>query len=261
MRRYLSEFILFMVVSLSLVYLFYRYQAPLAYFIKSFLPDKLDPRSRNLTSFGIHIPEQYSVHGLDISHYQGAIDWPDVKRMNLEGISFQFVYMKATEGKEQKDAFFDVNWKKAKEYGLLRGAYHFYRPEVKSTVQAQHFIQTVALDSGDLPPVLDIEVQSPYGDDNLRRGLTNWLRLVEAHYGIRPLIYTNLNFYEKHLEGHFHQYQFWIAQYGRYDTKMNRARWWFWQYSNQGKVNGIAGEVDFNAFQGDLVRLKAICLP
>ena len=144
---------------------------------------------------------------------------------------------------------------------LIRGAYHFYQPNIKSTLQAEHFINTVKLQSGDLPPVLDIEITGKYSNDNMRRGLKNWLKLVEAHYGIRPIIYTNLNFYKKYLKNHFDGYSFWIAQYNRTDISLSTDQWVFWQYSNQGKVNGIAGSVDFNAFQGSLQELKSLCVP
>lgn len=242
--------------------IFARYGKQIEHYVKKLLrSEQNDRRSRNLTDFGIYIPRQYQVHGIDISHHQQDIDWEDLSSMNINGISFQFVYIKATEGDSHRDRLFATNWQSAKEYGLIRGAYHFYQPDIKSDFQADHFISTVQLETGDLPPVLDIEITGSYSVENLRKGLKNWLRIVEAHYKIKPIIYTNLNYYRKYLAGHFSEYKFWIAQYERSETNLPDHKWYFWQYSNQGKANGIAGLVDFNAFQGNLEELKAICIP
>lgn len=183
--------------------------------------------------------------------------------MKIRGTRIDFVFMKATEGNELKDRLFQKNWAAAKWEGLLRGAYHFYRPHIKSTLQAKHFIKTVKMVKGDLPPVLDIETRGPYSEANMRQGLKNWLSIIERHYGVKPIIYTNLNFYKKYLKGHFPEHYFWIAQYrppGSFRTSpgLDSERWLFWQHSDQGLVNGVAGKVDFNVFQGNRRALEAL---
>lgn len=220
--------------------------------------DSKDQRNRNLTSFGIQVPTQYEVHGIDVSHYQELIDWSDVASMKISGITLQFAFIKATEGDEKVDSFFEYNWKESKRNKLLRGAYHFYRPNINSRLQAQNFINTVKMKAGDLPPVLDIEVTGKYSMNNTRQGLKNWLKIIENHYGVKPIIYTNLNYYKKHLAGHFEDYPLWIAQYGRADITLNTNQWTFWQYSDQGQVNGIGGNVDFDAFNGNFKELKKL---
>ncbi len=220
-----------------------------------------DHRNRNLRDFGITVPTSFGVHGLDVSRYQKNIDWSDVAKMNIDSISFKFAFIKATEGEEKVDNYFTRNWRESKKVGLYRGAYHFYRPDVPSSKQAKNFIKNVTLQSGDLPPVLDIEVTGRYSMDNTRKGLKNWLRLIKEHYQITPIIYTNAHFYRQHLQGHFDNYPVWLARYGENPPQVESKQWMFWQYSNEGKVNGIAGPVDFNVFRGDSTELRLIAKP
>src|SRR6516225_7625957 len=108
-------------------------------------------------AFGIEIPTKYSVHGIDVSRYQEYINWDTVRAVNVDNVQINFAYVKATEGLEDKDEFFDRNWKRMKGAGLTRGAYHFFLATKSGKDQAWNFIHTVKLESGDLPPVLDIE--------------------------------------------------------------------------------------------------------
>jgi lysozyme len=221
--------------------------------------DEVD-QSKNLKNFGIPIPSKYTVHGIDISRYQNKINWKEVKKMKVDSIKINFVYIKASEGKTRIDRYFDFNWENAKKHNLIRGAYHFYRPQVNSKLQADNFISNVKLEKGDLPPVLDIELLATgYHIDNTVKGLKNWLKIVENHYHIKPIIYTNIDFYNKYLANKgFDSYPLWIAHYYEKKVKLNQ-RWHFWQHNDKGKVNGIKGDVDFNVFNGDLHELKALC--
>lgn len=242
-------------------YLVFFYPEVFAYlgFIK-----KNDTQGRNyyLYDFGISLPNEYSIHGIDVSRHQGEIDWKAVSEMNIRGIKIDFVFIKATEGKDYKDRFFQYNWQRVKEQKLRRGAYHFYQPNTNSNHQAKLFINQVTLESGDLPPVLDIEQTGKYSIQNLREGLRNWLLIVEKEYGMKPIIYTNQNFYRDYLKGHFTQYTFWIARYGNEIPRYPSSdRWFFWQHSDQGLVNGIAGKVDFNVFNGNEDALRKLCKP
>ncbi len=115
-------------------------------------------------AFGIEIPTNYAIHGIDVSKYQDVIDWESVKEMNVEGVQLQFAFIKATEGNNNEDRYFKRNWRKAKDAGITRGAYHFFIATKSGKTQAENFIKTVDLQPGDLPPVLDVE--QSYGVPN-----------------------------------------------------------------------------------------------
>lgn len=199
----------------------------------------------------------YAVHGIDVSHYQSQINWDTIAVQNLD-----FAFVKASEGESISDSLFCNNWDAIKRVGMKRGAYHFFRPTVPALNQAHNFISQVRLEPGDMPPVLDIEVVDGVDGKTLRENLRSWLQIVERYYNIRPIIYTNLNFYQKYIDEYFDEYPVWIA---RYNTKKpylgNDRNWLFWQYGNRGKLAGINGFVDFNVFDGTLLELHNLCIP
>jgi lysozyme len=206
------------------------------------------------------IPTGYIVHGLDVSMYQGAIDWDRLGKIN-KTLPVSFVIMRATMGGLGQDREFRRNWRSATEKGLVRGAYHYYNPNVNSTLQAENFILTVDLDRGDLPPVLDIEKLSTVQDvEALRRGVLNWLQLVEKHYGVRPILYSGANFYSSYLADYFAHYPLWVANYRPLKRPIS-SEWIIWQFTEKGTMTGIRGFVDMNVFNGsrkefDALRLK-----
>lgn len=196
----------------------------------------------------------FEVHGIDVSHYQSAIDWPAVA---AEGIDFGFV--KATEGQDMQDSIFCENWQAMRTTGIVRGAYHFFRPGTSAVAQARHFIETVHLEYGDLPPVLDIEVLDEVSPNLMVTRLKIWLEMVELAYGIRPIIYTNMKYYNQHLADHFPDYKVWIARYSNSRPSLLEQRDWdFWQYGNRGQIPGIDGPVDLNVFQGTYQDLETL---
>ncbi|MBL7813507.1 MAG: glycoside hydrolase family 25 protein [Saprospiraceae bacterium] len=197
----------------------------------------------------------YEVHGIDISHYQSNVQWDVVA---AQGISFAFV--KATEGKQHIDKEFQRNWEQMRQHGIKRGAYHFFRPSVDGEVQARNFIQSVDMRYGDLPPVLDIEIDEDLPREVVVRQMRAWLYWVELEYSIKPIIYTSYKFYNKFIVGEFEKYPIWIAKYGGDAPRLGASKWWFWQYGNRGKLNGIDGYVDFNVFYGSREELERICL-
>ncbi len=211
--------------------------------------------------FGIPIPTQYGIHGIDVSRYQQSISWASVKNMNVRGIQLDFAFIKATEGVSRVDPLFKRNWRKAKEAKVVRGAYHFFIPGKDGRLQAAHFIKTVKLVAGDLPPVLDIEHYRRGGDESLKTELKEWLQMVEEHYGIKPIIYTNADFYKHHLGDDFDAYPLWVAHYLQKHRPRIKRPWSFWQHSEQGRVNGILSKVDFNVFNGDTVAFQSLLLP
>jgi lysozyme len=197
--------------------------------------------------------------GLDVSEYQGKIDWELVE--SIEGdYPIEFVFIRATAGNDREDEQFDENWLGAKKRKMIRGAYHYYRPNENSLEQAKLFIKTVRLRKGDLPPVLDIE-KLPKGQslDSLKIGLRRWLKAVEAHYKVKPIIYTGEKYYDDFLKEDFSDYLFWIANYNFYREKIE-GDWLFWQFTEKASVSGIKGSVDINIFNGDVEQLGFITM-
>ena len=199
----------------------------------------------------------YNVHGIDISHYQSQINW---EKVAADGIQFAFV--KATEGKTFYDTLFCKNWEGMEKVRLYRGAYHFFRPTINAHRQAENFKEIVEMKPGDLPPVLDVEVTDGASKIEIINGVRTWLYLAEIHYNVKPILYTNQNFYNDYLAGHFDDYPIWIARYSRWlspniDTEKD---WTFWQYGNKGRIDGIYGDVDFNVFRGNIFELDQMTL-
>lgn len=189
----------------------------------------------------------YDVHGVDVSHYQGRVDWSKVAAQDIH-----FAFLKATEGLTYRDSLFARNWAALDTLGIRRGAYHYFHADRSAQQQAFNFIQTVRLYPGDLPPVVDVEVTKDASPVQLRRHLQTWLTMVETHYRRRPVIYTYQKFYNQHLSGYFDDYPLWIARYNAHETPAltDRRPWHFWQYGERGRVAGIDGPVDLNVFHG-----------
>lgn len=197
----------------------------------------------------------YSVHGIDVSAYQGHIDWPRVAANNV-----RFAFIKATEGVTLRDPRFPRNWREARKAGVFRGAYHYFQPNYDGAQQANLFVRTVPLQPGDLPPVLDVEAPDFHDVAVMRRNIATWLRLVERHYGARPILYSNYSFYRRYLAGHFDKYPLWLAHYEVAQPALAREKWIIWQHSDESYVPGIRGTVDFNVLQGNYNNLLALRL-
>lgn len=212
-------------------------------------------------TFGVEIPGSYEVHGIDVSRHQRDINWEAVRKMRHEDIELSFAFIKASEGRTVVDQYFKSNWKKAKDAGMLRGAYHFFRPHLTADEQASLFFKMVPkLEVGDLPPVLDIEMRGSCPPARLKRNLKRWLVLTEQKYGITPIIYTNYGFYKNYLTGkEFKKYPLWIAHYKTADLNVKLSNWHFWQHSDRGRVDGIRGTVDFNVFKGQQDEILQLC--
>jgi lysozyme len=236
LRSLLILFLLFSFISVATYYAIHFITAP--------------PRV-NYPIFGIYIPPGYSIHGIDVSHYQHAINWRDVKAMQVKDIKIGFVFIKATEGIGKIDEDFRRNWLRAKEENIPKGAYHYFIAGKSGSAQAQNFIEIVKLEKNDLPPVLDVEQANGVEASDIRNQVKMWLNKIEQHYKIKPIIYTNIDFYNNYLNETFDNYPFWIAHYLQpVKPRLNR-KWLFWQHSEKGHVNGIGSTVDFNIFAGD----------
>ena len=205
-------------------------------------------------------PEGYEIHGIDISHHQGEIDW-EVLRNNgmIDKYPVRFVMIKATEGASTLDRRFKENFHQAREYGFVRGAYHFWSTTSSGRAQAEYFLSNVQLEEGDLPPVLDVERKpKTQTTEEFKESVLTWLRLVERHYGVKPIIYTYYKFKMAYLsDSVFDAYPYWIAHY--YVDKVEyKGKWKFWQHTDCGRLPGIKGYVDFDIYNGsyyDLLRL------
>ena len=188
--------------------------------------------------------------GFDVSEYQSKINWEQIYHIE-EAFELSYVFIRATAGKDRIDSRFEENWKGAKARKLIRGAYHYYRPNENSKEQATNFINNVTLQKGDLPPVLDIEkLPKTQSVERLKVGLRNWLTAVEKHYGVKPIIYSGESYYKDFLKEEFSAYPLWIANYNFWRNDLE-SDWQFWQFTEKAKIEGIDGMVDLNIFNGD----------
>jgi lysozyme len=202
---------------------------------------------------GVAAARMHAVQGIDVSKYQLEIDWKEVKRAGT-----RFAFIKATEGGDHLDSSFRDNWEGAREAGVPRGAYHFVFWCRPAKDQIRWFIRNVPKDPDALPPVLDVEWNGKSrcpstSPERARAKMREMLQAFEAHYGKKPIIYTDITFHEDVLEGtrEFDDYPFWIRSvaakpHHRYENR----QWEFWQFTATGRVPGITGDVDRNAFYG-----------
>lgn len=212
-----------------------------------------------LKAYGVCMPAGFHIHGIDMSHHQGDIDWKRLAQTRRGQFPVHFIFMKASEGGDYGDRVFQANFDSAKAYGFIRGAYHFYNPKTDPVRQADFFINSVKLDTGDLPPVLDIEKR---GKDarTLRRDLKIWLDRIESHYKVKPILYTSYKFKTRYLnDSVFNSYPYWIAHY-YVDSVEYKGAWKFWQHTDVGTLPGIQEKVDLNIFNGSLEELKQITI-
>jgi lysozyme len=195
----------------------------------------------------------YSVRGIDVSNHQRQIDRQSVARSG----EYTFAFIKATEGKSYKDAYFQENWRGAGKYGLQRGAYHFYIEDLSGVEQADNYISMVPEEAGMLPPVLDLEVN---GRDRqaMVREIKIFLDRLAQHYGMKPIIYTDHERYAEYIQGNFEGYPIWMTDTLTPIQWSNTRNWTFWQYCSRGHVAGITEYVDLNVFYGNKDQLRAL---
>ncbi len=202
---------------------------------------------------GVAKAHRYPVHGIDVSKWQGEVDWFQVKRA---GTAFAFI--KATEGGDHLDERFHRNWDGARRAGIPRGAYHFVFWCRPAEEQAAWFRQNVPADADALPPVLDVEwnghsrtCPKKIDPELARRKIDIMLKAMEAHTGKKPIIYTDITFHAEVLEGHYKDYRFWLRSVAAEPhERYNDRPWKVWQFTTTGQVPGIAGAVDRNAYAG-----------
>lgn len=186
-------------------------------------------------------------HGIDVSKFQGAIDWKRVA--NDENI--QFVYIKASEGASSVDARYKENFSKAKKAGLKVGSYHYFLGWKPAKEQFDNFNRYVDRSKQDLIPMVDVELM---GNRNVSRELlqsrlAEFMQLVKEEYGKYPLLYSQYRFYNDNLAPEFNKYFIFIARYSSKEPTLKGAgKYNIWQYSEKGRVDGIKGAVDLDRF-------------
>lgn len=188
-----------------------------------------------------------SVRGIDVSDYQPNVNWRVVADSGVV-----FAVVKATEGRTFVAETFAGNWQAIKECGMVRGAYHFFRPKLDPKEQADNFLKTVKLEPGDLPAVFDIETLDGLSVKEVKDKMIIWLNIVEKATGMLPIIYTYPGFWQQLAANDFTAYPLWIAHYTTAAAPTIPGGWksWvFWQYTDNGKVDGVAGGVDVNLYE------------
>ncbi|MER3433535.1 MAG: glycoside hydrolase [Leptolyngbya sp. ERB_1_1] len=196
--------------------------------------------------------------GIDVSTYQGDVDWTTVAS---QGVFYGFA--KATEGATSRDDKFARNWSVMRSVGMVRGAYHFFRPGKDPAVQADNFLKTVqSIEAFDLPAVLDLEIDDGLSAATVIDRALKWLDILEAKTGRKPILYTFPVFWEDKLGNpkQFSKYPLWVANFGTGSPYVPStwSRWTFHQFSESGTLRGIAGNVDLNNFNGDLDGLQKL---
>jgi lysozyme len=201
----------------------------------------------------------YEVKGVDVSHHQGEIGW-----QSLRASGIRFAYIKATEGAHFRDTRFADNWRRSREAGVLRGAYHFFSLCKTGAEQAANFIATVPNEAGSLPHALDAEQMEPCSSGrqpaNPVAEIVAFLDATEKHFGRRPVIYTTREFHGAYLSkaqraGRLDKESFWLRSL-HLPPRFGGKPWTLWQYHNRGSRPGIDGPVDLNAFNGSSVEFE-----
>jgi lysozyme len=192
--------------------------------------------------------------GIDVSHFQGEVDW---RAVAAAGVRFAFI--KATEGLADIDPRFAQNWQQSRAAGLLRGAYHFLHPNLDAGQQAAHFLSVVTLDDDALPPALDVEVTGGVDPAALTACIEAWLGSVEAVLRCKPVVYTDPSFWRQNVGADLGAYPLWLACYATTpDIPATWPGWTFWQHSDSGSVEGIAGPVDLDTCQLSYDQLRQL---
>lgn len=205
-------------------------------------------------------PDPWKVWGVDVSSYQGDVDWAVLRD---QGVDFAFI--KATEGSGTADRYFEANWKNAHAAGVLAGAYHFFSYDSPGETQADNFIAQVPVTAGALPPVVDIEfygdkAQDPPAREAVAAILDPLLERLEAKYGQKPILYATYRSYQLYLQGSYEDYPLWITRPLLAPVDKD---WTFWQYSHSARLPGYQGSeerIDLNVFRGSIDELRAMGL-
>lgn len=203
------------------------------------------PNKNHSTFFDADIPAGYQSIGLDVSHHQGEMNWDLLFESLPENVNIDFVYLKATEGKDHIDTQWKTNRKQLINKKVKHGAYHFFSTKKFPKPQAEHFLAHYDYQKTDLPPVLDVETEG-FSDADLIAKMKTWLTMVEEATGVQPIIYTSKHFYTTKFKSEFKNYKFWIAAYSGRPSIMKRENIIHWQFTDKASVPGTNEFVDLN---------------
>ncbi len=196
--------------------------------------------------------------GIDVSSYQGVIDWPAVKASGVV-----FAYIRASDGMTYPDTTFAANWANARTAGVLRGAYQFFREDEDPVAEADFFLTMMGpLEPDDLPPVIDVETADGQSQSDVVVNIGKWLDEVQTGSGRKPMVYAGLYSWPTLTGGTsaYADYSLWVPQYGPTCPTLPSpwTNWAFFQYSDNVATPGIpAGGVDGDTFNGDMNALEA----
>jgi lysozyme len=192
--------------------------------------------------------------GIDVSYYQESIQW---KKVRHSGVLFAFV--RVSDGLSVEDPLFAQNWAGAKHAGLLRGAYQHFRPDESAQAQADLMIAALAADPGELPPVIDVEVDGGKTPRQIADRVRTWVARVRDRLRVEPIIYTGPDFWRDKVGGaDLADQPLWVAHYTRTCPTVPPPweTWTFWQHTDSGQVPGIEGPVDLDVFAGNFSQLE-----
>ena len=191
---------------------------------------------------------QAQYDGIDISSYQGYIDWAKVSSDK----DIRFVYIKATEGATYRSPHYAHNITQARRYGLFVGSYHYLTSTSSVEEQFNNFSTLALSDVQDLIPMLDVEVRGDWSRSELIDSVDKFCQLVEDHYGVQPMIYSTMGFYNKNLTPHFNKHHLYIGRYSNSEPEINwEGEYTIWQYSETGIIPGIDAYVDLCRYRKD----------
>ncbi len=207
----------------------------------------------------IKIPAQYKNWGIDVSKHNGEIHWDKVSKTLIDTTHISFAFVKATEGYWYIDPEFLDNWHSCEDEKITRSAYHFFRPNNNIRLQAWLYCMTVHIKKGDLPPVLDLESDDGISDVEVLENARIWLQIVENHYDMKPIIYTNLKYFNRIVKGNLENYPLWFAQYrGEKPNLSDDTNWDIWQMSDKYNIEGINEKVDLNVLNPSFDYLESL---
>jgi lysozyme len=208
----------------------------------------------------VKLPPGYDIYGIDISHHQKHIDWDKVSNSTLENKKLSFAIIKATEGKSWIDPLYQHNNKNLTKIASHKGVYHFFLPNSSPEAQAENYIKNVKLSKGDFPPIVDAEYIGKANPKVFRDNLKKMLDILEAHYKVKPIIYTMPGIHKGYFNGEFDNYPFWIAHYGVKSPRFDQKAWKIWQFTDKGRIEGIKTAVDLNVFCCDSIEFKKLLI-
>lgn len=209
--------------------------------IKRWIRHRVRPNTRTT------IVDSKEYNGIDVSKYQGNINWQKV----AQDQKIQFVYVKASEGATRVDQKYSENIRKAREAGLKVGSYHYFIGRKSAREQFVNFNRYVVRSQQDLIPMVDVEElgNRTVSRRELQRNLMDFMQLVKDEYGKYPLLYSQYGFYNKQLAPEFNRFYIFIARYGKREpTLKGGGKYNIWQFTEKGHIDGIKTTVDLDRF-------------